>query len=266
MSQFTLHYKSSKINYYVYGRGPNVLFCLHGYGENGSSFQFLEKELGSLYTLYAVDFPFHGATEWAETEAFTAGDLLSVFSGIRSANSFSMLAYSMGGRAAMHILQEFPENIERVVLVAPDGLHVNFWYWLATQTFAGNKLFQATMNDPKWFFAFLDGAGKMKLLDESIIKFVHHFLDNKEERILLYKRWSVMRKFKPRIAALRKACSEKNIPLHFVFGRHDRIILSKRADVFKKEANIHVKLIDAGHQLLKPKYAHEIAALLSDSF
>jgi hypothetical protein len=120
------------------------------------------------------------------------------------------------------------------------------------------------MNDPKWFFAFLDGAGKMKLLNESIIKFVHHFLDNKEERILLYKRWSIMRKFKPRIATLRKVCTEKGIPLRFVFGRHDRIILGKRADVFKNESNIRVKLIDAGHQLLKPKYAQEIAALLSD--
>ena len=264
MSQFSLDYKSSKINYYVYGGGPNVLFCLHGYGENGSSFQFLENELGSLYTLYAIDLLFHGATEWAETRTFTAKDLLSVFSGIRSANSFSILAYSMGGRAAMHILQQFPEKIERMVLVAPDGLHVNFWYWLATQTFVGNKLFHVTMNDPKWFFAFLDGGGKVKLLNESIIKFVHHFLDNKEERILLYKRWSIMRKFKPRIATLRKVCSGKSIPLQLVFGRYDRIILSKRADGFKNEANIRIQLIDAGHQLLKPKYAHEIAALLSD--
>jgi len=120
------------------------------------------------------------------------------------------------------------------------------------------------MNDPKWFFAFLHAAGKMRFLDESIIKFVHHFLDNKEERILLYKRWSVMRKFKPRIVALKMVCSAKNIPLHFVFGRYDRIILGKRADVFKNESNIRVRLIDAGHQLLKPKYAHEIAALLSD--
>jgi pimeloyl-ACP methyl ester carboxylesterase len=266
MSQRQLNYKKSTLNYYTYGSGSKLLFCLHGYGENGSSFEFLENYLGSSYTMYAIDLPFHGSTQWNEKEAFTAEDLLSVFDAvnIKQNRSFSLVAYSMGGRAAIHLLQQLPGKIDRVVLIAPDGLHINFWYWLATQTFIGNKLFNITMNNPRWFFGFLDAGGKVRLLNKSIIKFVHHFLDNEEERTLLYNRWTVMRKFKPDLNAIKKICPEKNIKLHLVFGSYDRVILSKRADIFKNEKNIRIKIIEAGHQLLKEKYADDIASLLYD--
>ena len=156
MHQRQVTYKNSIINYYSYGSGNKALFCLHGYGENGSSFEIFERHLGLTYTIYAIDFPFHGETKWNEEQAFTAVDLLLIFYSITQKNSsFSMLAYSMGGRSAMQLLQDVPEKIERSVLVAPDGLHVNFWYWLATQTYAGSKLFNVTMSNPKWFFAFL---------------------------------------------------------------------------------------------------------------
>jgi hypothetical protein len=47
-----------------------------------------------------------------------------------------------------------PEQIEKLVLLAPDGLKVNFWYWLATQTWLGKNSFCFTMKHPGWFFVF----------------------------------------------------------------------------------------------------------------
>ena len=78
MAGHILAYKNSLINHYVYGSGAKILYCLHGYGEVGSSFEFLEKDLGRNYTLYAIDFPFHGATKWNEPKPFTADDLLAI--------------------------------------------------------------------------------------------------------------------------------------------------------------------------------------------
>ncbi|MEO8713275.1 MAG: hypothetical protein ABI405_14180, partial [Parafilimonas sp.] len=78
MQQLSLVYKSSGINYYVFGTGNEILFCLHGYGEDGKSFAFLETHLGNTYTLYAIDFPFHGATEWNERQGFSTGDLIII--------------------------------------------------------------------------------------------------------------------------------------------------------------------------------------------
>ena len=118
MQQLSLAYRSSRINYYVFGKGSKIIFCLHGYGEDGSSFSFLEKYIDAEYTLYAIDFPFHGATEWKEKDAFVTEDIVAIIQLIAPAkNTISLLAYSMGGRATMHLLQLIPEKIDRVVLV-----------------------------------------------------------------------------------------------------------------------------------------------------
>ena len=261
-----LPFKSSVINYYVFGSGNKVLFCLHGYGEDGTSFGFLEGYLGNDYTLYAIDFPFHGNTKWNEKQPLSAEALLHIFNliNIKQQKFFSLLGYSMGGRIAMHLLQTIPKKIERVILIAPDGLHQNFWYKLSTQTALGNTLFKRTMNNPGLFFSILSMADKTNILNKSVIKFVHHFLDNKNERTLLYKRWTVMRLFKPHLSLIKKICSEKNIQLHFLFGSFDRIILSKRANTFQHAKNIHINVVEAGHQLLKEKYASYIASLLNN--
>lgn len=265
MQQHSLAYKSSFIHYYIFGRGAKTLFCFHGYGEDGLSFGFLEDMLGADYTLCALDFPFHGKTQWNEKEPFTSADLIAVLQLIRSCNNnkFSLLAYSMGGRAALHLIHEIPEQIEQVALVAPDGLHQNIWYWLTTQTSFGNKLFAYTMKNPQWFFSAADAGGKLKLLNKSVIKFVHYYLDDEEQRMLLYKRWTLMRKLKPNLPVIRKSCIEKNVKLGFLFGQYDRIILSKRALLFRNTKNIHMRVINAGHQLMKEKYADEIVALLN---
>ncbi len=266
MLQHKLSFKKFTINYYKYGSGDKVLFCLHGYGEDGTSFSFLEKHLGELYTLYAIDFPYHGATEWNENESLSEKDFINILDlmNTKQNDSFSVLAYSMGGRIALHLLQHIPQKIKQVILIAPDGLHVNFWYFISTQTFMGNKIFERTMKHPYWFFTFLNVAGKANLLNKSIIKFVYHFLDNKQERMLLYKRWTAMKKFKPDLSAIKKICTVKSIPLHLLFGRFDRIILCKRAGIFKNTKNIHIHVIEAGHQLLKDKYACYIAPLLNN--
>jgi pimeloyl-ACP methyl ester carboxylesterase len=266
MQQSGLEYKSSFVNYYIFGNGPEALFCFHGYGEAGTSFAFLEKNLGSAYTLYAIDFPVHGQTKWDEAYAFMADDLVAIMEMIHPSNDkkVSLLAYSMGGRAAMNLLQIIPEKINRIALIAPDGLHQNIWYWITTQTNIGNKAFAYTMNKPKWFFKAVNASGKFGLINDSIVKFVHYYLDDKEERQLLYKRWTFMRRLKPDLHPIKKICAEKNIKMNFLFGKYDRIILSKRADIFINSPTITIRVIAAGHRLLSEKYINEIAALLND--
>ena len=72
-----------------------------------------------------------------------------------------------------------------------------------------------------------------------------------------------MRKLKPNLPNIKRSCIEKNIKLGFLFGEFDRIILSKRALIFRNTKNIHIRVINAGHQLMKEKYAKEIVALLN---
>jgi pimeloyl-ACP methyl ester carboxylesterase len=82
----------------------------------------------------------------------------------------TLLGFSLGARIALTLYEANPEKVERLVLLAPDGLKVNFWYWLATQTWIGNKLFACTMQHPGWFLLFLKLLNKLKLVNSSIFK------------------------------------------------------------------------------------------------
>jgi pimeloyl-ACP methyl ester carboxylesterase len=95
-------YKNSKVHYCKFGSGCRLLFCFHGYGEEGNTFYPLEKRMGKDYTLIAVDLPFHGATLWHDGLLFTPQDLLEVLALITQepGKPFNLLGYSMGGRVA----------------------------------------------------------------------------------------------------------------------------------------------------------------------
>lgn len=261
MKEKLITYKHSQISYFEFGNGNKIILCFHGYGESAESFLFLETLLAKDFRIISIDAPFHGKTLWHEGLNFTCGDLREIISLITPKNEqpFYLLGYSMGGRIALSLLQAMPSQIERIVLLATDGLHKNFWYWFSTQTFIGQKIFAFTMKYPKAFFLLLKLAGKLKLINNSIDKVTHYYVDDATERKLLYERWITMRKFKPDAGKIALLINQNKIAARFLFGKHDKIILSKRSAVFKNDVeNVKVELLDAGHQLLKEKYAADI--------
>lgn len=225
----------------------------------------MEGFLANRFCIIAIDMPFHGQTIWQEGLLFPATDLLEIINRIKPAGeSFSLLGYSMGGRVALRLLQAIPEQIKKVVVIAPDGLHKNKWQWLSTRTKLGNRLFAYTMRKPFWMFRFMDLSTRLRLFNKSIFKFVHFYLDDAEQRLSLYRRWTTMREFRPDLNLLRQSIRTNKIPVHMLFGKHDRVILTKHGTRFSRQAgnSVVVKEIEAGHILLKEKYAPLIAQLL----
>jgi pimeloyl-ACP methyl ester carboxylesterase len=263
--QKTISYQSSKINYYTFGSGGEVVFCFHGYGLDGSCFAFLENTILLKHTLFCIDFPFHGATEWNEGIEFTQSDLTNIISLLNPfpTKKFSILGYSMGGRTALNLLQINSDSIKKVLLIAPDGLKFHFWQYLSTQTNWGNKLFRFTMNNPAWLFALVKLGVVFRLLNRSITKFVHHHIDTKIERDLLYNRWTSMRKFTTNLALIKQIITEKNIQIDIVTGKYDRVITTSQAKRFKGNLPlISLTELDSGHHLLKEHWVDSIVKCL----
>ncbi len=253
----------SLFHYNRYGSGPNWIFCFHGYGESGESFALFEPYLGETHTLIAVDIPFHGKTEWNGPLLLEPQLLIQFINSITddSQSRVTFLAYSMGGRIALRLFELMPDRIQSMVLVAPDGLHQNKWQWFTTKTSVGNWIFKNTMQNPQWLFQLIKMARFLKLLNPSISKFVHYYLDDPKERAELYKIWTTTRRFRPSLANLKTLVKDHNVPLQLIFGKYDRIILTKRGTHFSKDLKELVKVfeIKAGHQLLQKKYASIIA-------
>ncbi len=264
-----LIYKSSSINYYRFGSGPKTVVCFHGYGEEASVFEFMGKHVGNQFTFYAIDLPFHGKTDWKDGFIFKTKELLEIVEGILEQNNlkfrtlnfkFSLLGFSLGGRIALSLYQSIPKQIEKIILLAPDGLKVNFWYWLSTQTWLGNRFFKLTMYRPGWFFGFLKLLNKLKLVNASIFKFVNYYIGNSEVRQLLYARWTTLRKIKPNISIIKRSILKNKTPVRLVYGKHDRIILSSVGEKFRQGIEEHctISVIHAGHQVLHEKHLKEI--------
>ncbi len=260
-----ISFRSSRIHYIRMGRGAEWLFCFHGYGEDGNSFALFETELGNRFTLIAIDFPFHGKTDWQEGLSFEPADLINIIDQIKPKHlPMHLLGYSMGGRVALQLLQLIPEKVSRLVLVAPDGLHKNKWQWLATRTKIGNRLFAFSMRRPFIMNSLLDLLSRLRLYNNSLLKFIHYYLDDVEQRMILYRRWTTMRKFRPDKGLLKKIIIEDKIPVRLLFGKYDRVILAKHGKDFSNHSNGYIRVveIDAGHQLLREKHLPLIVELL----
>jgi len=275
MEHRLLIYKNSKVSYYCFGSGVRQVVCFHGYGEEARLYTFLEKYAGDQFTFYSIDLPFHGQTKWNEGFNFSYNDLQKIVENILlEANGqremknekLILMGFSLGGRIALSLYQAQPESIEKIILLAPDGLIVNFWYWFSTQTWIGNKIFSFSMKYPGWFFAFLKAVNKLGLVNASVFKFVNYYIGNKEARELLYQRWTGLRKLKPNLQRIKNLIRQQQTQTRLVYGKYDRIILPVRGEKFQKgiEDFCTVTVIASGHQVLHENHVEGILPALLD--
>jgi pimeloyl-ACP methyl ester carboxylesterase len=271
MESYYVKSPNSSFHYRRYGSGTKLLFCFHGYGRDADTFYFLNNIIGKQYTIIAIDLPFHGHTEWNKELTFHPNHLIQVIQEIRSTlkqdkEKFALMGFSLGGRIALHLTQILYKQIEKLVLIAPDGLRVNWWYSMAAQTWGGNKLLSYTINNPRWFLQMLNFAEKTKLINRSISSFAHYYMDDADQRLILYNRWTSLRKFSPNLPKLKRMVNKYKIKVRMMFGRHDNIIPLAGGQSFYVgiEDNALLKVVELGHHLLNSANAPRIAELFND--
>ncbi len=259
-----LLYRSSAIGWRQFGKGPEAVVCFHGYGESARSFEFLAKHAGDRFSFYAIDLPFHGDTLWMEKE-FTTEDLLEILDRVCPGMRYSVLGFSLGGRVALSLYENRPANINRLALLAPDGLKVNFWYWFATQSIIGRQLFRFTMKNPGWFFGLLKLSNGLRLVNASVFKFVRYYIGDAEMRNLLYNRWMSLRLVSPHLGSIKEKVLEFKTPVRLVYGKHDRIILPSVGRRFCEGIGEYCTLteIESGQQVMHEKHVEEILLALT---
>jgi pimeloyl-ACP methyl ester carboxylesterase len=264
MDSHKILYKSSAIGWRQFGKGAEAVVCFHGYGESAGAYEFLAKYAGDRFTFYAIDLPHHGDTLWMDKE-LSPDDLLEILDRVCPGMRYTVLGFSLGGRVALSLYENRPSNIDRLVLLAPDGLKVNFWYWFATKSALGRRLFRFTMKNPGWFFGLLKLSNGLRLVNASVFKFVKYYIGDAEMRELLYNRWISLRQVSPNLGSIKKKVREFKTPVRIIYGRHDRIILSSVGRRFREgiEEYCTVTEIESGHQVLHEKHVEDILAALA---
>lgn len=271
MKSHYITFKNSNIHYRQFGNGAKLLFCFHGYGRESDTFYILERRLGSLFTIVAIDVPFHGRTEWKDEIVLKPKYLQQFLQQIRSSLNkenmkFSLLGFSMGGRIALHLTQLMAGEVERLILLAPDGLNFNFWRWVASDSWAGNKFMNYTIHNAGWVAWLLGKAEKWNIIHGSLADFLNYYLNDEEYRIKFYHRYISMQKFRPSPGKLKRLIRKYGIPVKMMFGRFDNVIPYTGGEKFRAgiEEFATMKIVDSGHHLLSEGHADEIAKLIND--
>lgn len=266
MQSSFVSFRNSNIHYITTGTGERILICLHGFAESAESFIPLAEHLTNKYTIVMLDMPLHGKTVWKEALLFTVDELAEIINTIPGVKgrSFSVVGYSMGGRLALQLYQAIPQKIEKLILIAPDGIIINPWYRLATQTRAGNTLFYWVMKKPGGFFAVTTILKKLSLINTGVYKYVHQHLKTNDMRERLYNIWTTMRKMKPDIRVIKKLIISCNTPVILIYGRYDKVIRYTTGEKFRagigRLCTLHI--LNCGHRVLHEKNVEEIAGKL----
>jgi pimeloyl-ACP methyl ester carboxylesterase len=202
---------------------PLLLF--HGFGQDRYAFRSWFSILTQHYTIYTIDVYYHQESNRPLCEITLAEwkYALQAFLHQESIDSFSLGAFSLGGRFALASMILFPTKIEKLYLVAPDGIYKSLWYQLSTSPII-NKFFKYLMYHPKVFFGLLDTLEYLKLVQPVLIKFARYELQSETNRKSVYKCWTYLKPFLFSGSEINQIIARHNIPTHLFLGEKDRII------------------------------------------
>jgi pimeloyl-ACP methyl ester carboxylesterase len=107
----------------IAGSGP-VILLIHGIGDNSTTWAAVQAKLAQRFTVIAVDLLGHGQSDKPRADysvaAYANGmrDLLSVL----DIERVTVIGHSLGGGVAMQFAYQFPQLVERLVLVGSGGV------------------------------------------------------------------------------------------------------------------------------------------------
>lgn len=216
------------LHFHKLGRGNRILVAFHGIGQDGAScFQSFEKLLGERYTIYAFDLYFHGLSFGAQSGVVTKEiweEQVRHFLEEEQINKFDVAGFSMGGRFALATMELFPNRIENIFLIAPDGVSEHPLYGFATRFWITRQLFKWSMQKPQPFFNVVNFAKQVGLINSSMLRFVQQVLNTPEKRQTIYNSWVNFRNLRFDIPALHQLALDNSITTYLLVGEFDTLL------------------------------------------
>jgi len=255
-----------QLHYLCYGTGPKLLIAFHGYGNSAALFAPFASFIGQEYRLYSIDLPHHGRSEWEAGSQLQKSELATLANNLMNetgTTQCSLMGYSIGGRVCLSIVGQIPDKIEKVLLLAPDGLVFNPLYYFATKNFAGKRLFRNFLTDPKRYLKYINWLRDKNYISASRYNFGMNYLGSAGDREFLLKVWPDLSALVPNSRSLRAAITRHNIPINIFMGEYDKVIPVKHAAQFKKGlSTVSVHIMQKGHRVFDQDTMPQMAKCL----
>lgn len=259
------------LSYEILGNGTEPLLAFHGIGQTGPGcFGSFGRELGSRFTIYAFDLPFHGkSAPFFQADRWNHGDepvskaewevFISSFLTQRGISRFSVAGFSLGGRFALATLDLFFDRIENAYLVAPDGITDQPLYRLATTSGATRNIFFSVMKRRRMLQKFAGLLQKLGLMHISYTRVLNRLTPSDEHAMLVFRSWVNFRELKASPQFYRKDPSEFKDKVFLFLGKYDHLVTARTIKpLLSRLGRDQVIELNAGHTTSVDAAAAEI--------
>lgn len=252
---FYINFEEGSLHYSKKGTGERIMLAFHGFGQESAHFNKYTEALGEAYTVFSFDIFYHGKSFWHSRDQPLSKEtwraIISQFLDEHKIAQFSLTGFSMGGKFAFATLEAFPEKVEKIILIAPDGIKTSFWYSLATYPGFFRRFFRSLIVKPKHFFALVRFMKKLRVLDKGVLKFAKTQMKTRRQRRRVYFSWVIFRLLSFDMKKIAYLINRHQIKTQMFLGKHDKIITERNMMVLlKKLDHYDLQILDAGHNSL----------------
>ncbi len=256
MEEVFFDYKNSKLHVIKFGKGEKLLIALHGFGDQAKLFLALEDALKNDYTIYAINLPYHGQTQWKE-DCFSKNNITDLFDIILKREQkarFELMGFSYGGRIVLAVLFDVINRLDKVYLIAPEGIQAKGMFSARIVPVWLRRILKKSINNPEWLVRILEIYYKTGILSRFNYNFIKKNISTEKRRERIFNTWIFLNNFEVNLTGTRKLLKESALPVELYFGKYDKIIPSEVGEKLSKEIpNIRLNVINEGHLLINEK-------------
>jgi pimeloyl-ACP methyl ester carboxylesterase len=233
--------------------------AFHGYGQTGREYEFFEGELLKRFTVIAIDFFWHGGSEWKETNDFREEDMKNIALGIVSqehivARKFSVCSFSMGERMARALVKSFPDRIEHVILLSPPTFSFNRFLNFTTRTFLGLRLFRYFVKNNRILVYWVKLLNRVGILNRSVYVFTSKFIGRPDRIEKVFKTWYAQRRLNTRFNTFARLVDAHDINVILIVGKKDSLTPPRKLIRHMRNLkNRKIYIIRKKHELATPE-------------
>lgn len=260
------HQAGHSLYYRKTGSGDTAVLWFHGFGQNHQAFDKIIESHSEDFTHYAFDLFFHGESIWVGDGAIDKQywkELIQLFLDQTGINKFSIVGFSIGCRFAVTLAEQFPDRIQNLIMLAPDGIQFRFWYWFATYPYVCRKLFRHIVTKPASWNRLLSFLEVTRLIDKKLLRFAQRQMDTQRKRDQVYHSWVNFRYLRSTVGGLALLADVYKINITLIAGTRDKVVPARLVQKLKNQKPIlHYYSLDANHNELIGMSSEHLTELL----
>lgn len=251
---------------YLQQGGARLLLAFHGFGQDANFLQAWQDPLLTTHSIAWVELPNHGRSR-PSARPVQAAELAELVVQVQSrlpTQGIDVLAYSMGATLAIMLFHADVQQLDRLILLAPNGDH-RLRYRFFTRTWLGHALFRRSKQNPALLMRLIKLMHRSGMINAKLMRIIEEEYGSPERIRRVYNTYMAFSHKKWTYSALREIQAQRKSQWHFVFGHYDRVIGPKQSRGLLRHLPHQQHWWESGHLLIQPQHFDKIQVLLSST-